>query len=158
MAEVASTKERGGRWLLVQFPLVALAAILARVGPRLPAPLAPVARPLGLGLITAGTTFFVAGLASLGRNLTPFPRPKDESILVRTGPYRVARNPIYAGGILMSLGNALWRGRPLGLLGTAALLLFLDAKASREERWLEQKFPEYAAYRGQTKKLIPGLY
>ena len=66
--------------------------------------------------------------------------------------------PVYAGGILMSLGNTLWHGRPLGLLGTAALLGFFDAKARREERWLAERFPEYSAYRRQTRKLIPGLY
>ena len=150
--------ERGGRWLLVQFPLVALAAVLGRLGPKLPATVAGVTRPLGLGLITIGATFFAAGLATLGRNLTPFPRPKDGATLVRTGPYRVVRNPVYLGGILMSLGNAVWHRRPLGLLGTAALLVFFDAKASREERWLDQRFPEYPAYRRQTKKLVPGLY
>ena len=150
--------ERGGKWLLVQFPLVALAAILARTGPRLPAPAGTVARPLGLGFIALGATFFVAGLASLGRSLTPFPRPKDDATLVRSGPYRVVRNPVYAGGILMSLGNTLWHRRPLGLLGTAALLVFFDAKASSEERWLEQRFREYPAYRRRTKKLIPGVY
>ena len=150
--------DRGGAWLLVQFPLVALAAALGHVGPRLPGSLAGVAGPLGLGLMTVGATFFCAGLGTLGRNLTPFPRPRDGATLVRTGPYRVVRNPVYAGGILMSLGNTLWWGRPLGFLGTAALLVFFDAKASREERWLERKFAEYPAYRSRTKKLIPGLY
>lgn len=150
--------ERGGMWLLVQFPLVAVAAILARVGPRLPAPLGTIVRPLGFGLIATGASFFVAGLATLGRNLTPFPRPKLGATLVRTGPYRVVRNPVYTGGILMSLGHTLWHRRPLGLLGTVALFLFFDAKARREERWLEQAFPQYPAYRRQTKKLIPGLY
>ena len=150
--------DRGGAWLLVQFPLVAVAAILGRVGPRLPGLLGKVVRPAGFGLITVGATFFCAGLATLGRNLTPFPRPRDGATLVRTGPYRVVRNPVYAGGILMSVGNTLWWGRPLGFLGTAALLVFFDAKASREERWLEQRFPEYPTYRRQTRKLIPGLY
>ena len=155
---MAGWTDRGGTWLLVQFPLVALAAILGRVGPRLPTPLGRVARPFGYGLIVVGATFFVAGLATLGRNLTPFPRPKDGSTLVRGGPYRLVRNPVYAGGILMSLGNTLWHRRPLGFLGTAALLAFFDAKASREERWLTQMFPEYPAYRRRTKKIIPGLY
>ncbi len=150
--------DRGGRWLLVQFPLVALAAILGRIGPKLPPPLAAPARALGDGLIAAGAAFFTAGLLTLGRNLTPFPRPKPGATLIRRGPYRLVRNPVYAGGILLSLGTWLWHRRPLGLVGTALLILFFDAKASREERWLEQTFPEYPAYRRATSKLIPGLY
>jgi protein-S-isoprenylcysteine O-methyltransferase Ste14 len=142
----------------VQFPLVALATILGRVGPRLPAPWRRLARPLGLGLIAGGMAVFWAALATLGRNLTPFPRPKEGARLVRTGPYTLVRNPVYAGGIVASLGNALFHGRPLGFIGTALLFAFFDAKARREESFLERQFPEYAAYRRSTSKLIPGVY
>jgi len=148
----------GGRWLLVQFPLVALAAILARVGPKLPESGARAARPLGLGAIATGMAFFVAGVASQGRSLTPLPRPRDGATLVRTGPYRVVRNPIYLGGVLASLGNTLWHGHPLGLVGTVLLAIFFDAKSTNEERWLTQKFPEYPAYRRGTSKLIPWVF
>ena len=36
--------------------------------------------------------------------------------------------------------------------------LVLDLKTRREEKWLARKFPEYAAYRQQVRKLIPFVY
>src|SRR3712207_7514732 len=80
-------------WLLVQFPLVALAAILGRVGPKLPGSFAGFTRPLSLGLLAAGAAFFVAGLLSLGRNLTPFPRPdrKKHTSELQSRQYLVCR-------------------------------------------------------------------
>jgi protein-S-isoprenylcysteine O-methyltransferase Ste14 len=38
------------------------------------------------------------------------------------------------------------------------LLGFLDLKSRREERWLEERFPEYLAYRAATRRMVPGLY
>jgi len=35
---------------------------------------------------------------------------------------------------------------------------FFDLKSRREERWLEERYPGYAAYRARTRRLIPGLY
>jgi protein-S-isoprenylcysteine O-methyltransferase Ste14 len=31
-------------------------------------------------------------------------------------------------------------------------------KARREERWLQEQYPEYSAYKSRTKKLIPWIY
>jgi protein-S-isoprenylcysteine O-methyltransferase Ste14 len=38
------------------------------------------------------------------------------------------------------------------------LAAFLDRKAAREERWLEEKFPDYPEYRRRVRKFIPFLY
>jgi protein-S-isoprenylcysteine O-methyltransferase Ste14 len=46
----------------------------------------------------------------------------------------------------------------LTLLYVAALFALLDIKSRHEERWLAQKFPEYAAYQRRVRKLIPFLY
>jgi protein-S-isoprenylcysteine O-methyltransferase Ste14 len=41
-----------------------------------------------------------------------------------------------------------------------ALVLFVvfDIKSRREERWLADKFPEYAAYQRRGRKLVPWMY
>ena len=45
-----------------------------------------------------------------------------------------------------------------GALLAITLLVFFDMKARREERWLEAAYPDYAQYRGRTRKLVPFLY
>jgi protein-S-isoprenylcysteine O-methyltransferase Ste14 len=95
---------------------------------------------LGLG-IWAGRT--------MGRSLSPFPRPPRDAELVGRGPYRYLRHPIYAGGVLffggLSLVFSVW-----GLALTAVLAAFWIAKARLEERHLVSRFPEYADYRRRT--------
>jgi len=150
--------QRGGVWVLVQFPLVALAVIGALIGPTLPGPVRGLARNLGPPIGLLGLLLFVGGGANLGRNLTPFPMPKHDASLVRTGVYALVRHPIYGGGVLMTLGWALVRGRWTGLLLALIVGAFFDAKATREERWLAKRFPEYPAYRRQVSKLVPLVY
>ena len=58
----------------------------------------------------------------------------------------------------MSIGWAL-QTQGILTLGYAILLAaFLDVKASREERWLCAKFPDYESYRRRVRKLIPFVY
>jgi protein-S-isoprenylcysteine O-methyltransferase Ste14 len=52
----------------------------------------------------------------------------------------------------------LLNGGWLGLLAAAGLAIFFDAKASVEERWLDQRFPQYRRYRRRVRKLIPFIY
>ena len=114
---------------------------------------------MGVFGLIGGAAVTLAGVASLGKSLTPLPRPKRSGKLVSTGPYRFVRHPIYSGVILAALGWAAFRGRWLALVPAAALAPFFDAKASREERWLLELFPDYRDYRARvSSRLIPGLY
>jgi len=149
---------RGGAWVVWQFPLVGLALVAARLGPRLPAVTVGPLRWLGTALIGGGGLLLLAGLAGLGRNLTPFPKPRPDGQLVQSGPYGLVRHPVYGGAIMAVVGWALLHGRWAGLVASAALAIFLDQKANREERWLVSQFPEYSGYRRRVNKLIPWLY
>lgn len=133
--------------------------VLPRAGPALDAsPYALVLSVAGGGLIAAGSLLALAGVFDLGRNLTPLPRPKDNATLVQTGAYRIVRHPIYSGLIMMVWGWALW-AQDWFLMGYAvALFIFFDFKSRREELWLREKFPEYAAYQTRVRKLIPFVY
>ncbi len=110
---------------------------------------------MAIGL--AGAALLAWGGLSLGRNLTPLPRPPEGGTLIQGGAYRRVRHPIYSGACLAALGWALYHGRWAGLLGAAAQLLFFNAKANREEVWLTERFPEYPSYQREVAKLIPGL-
>lgn len=149
---------RGGGWVAIQLPVVGLALLAARVGPSLPVVIRGLTRAIGAPTLGLGGLLFMLGVAQLGRNLTPFPMPKPDTILIRDGPYGYVRHPIYSGIALGVLGWALVNGRWAGLLAALGVGVFFDAKASREERWLTARFPEYVAYRHQVRKLVPFFY
>ena len=99
----------------------------------------------------------VAGL-NLGRNLTPLPKPKTDAQLVTSGVFAWMRHPIYSALMLLSFGTALERGDLLTLILSVGLTVLLEFKSRREEAWLLEQFPGYAAYRERVKKFWPGLY
>jgi protein-S-isoprenylcysteine O-methyltransferase Ste14 len=153
--------KRGEWYLVFQAGLFILVVVGPRTCPGLPAWSADWLRfgTVGGGLLFLGGGLLAgAGALSLGRNLTPLPRPREGADLVVTGAYRFVRHPIYSGLAAMALG---WGGWVHGWLtmGYALLLfLFFDLKSRREERWLKEKYPEYAAYQQRVRKLIPFVY
>jgi protein-S-isoprenylcysteine O-methyltransferase Ste14 len=50
----------------------------------------------GAALTALGILLAIAGLASLGSALTPFPRPLAKARLRRSGVYAWVRHPVYA--------------------------------------------------------------
>lgn len=122
------------------------------------APYAWIGTTGGGALFFAGVFLAAAGSIRLGRNLTPLPVPKKHATLVVTGVYRLVRHPIYSGIVLMAFGWGMWLDSWLTVAYALLLFLFFDIKSRHEERLLAEKFPEYAVYRKNVKKLIPYLY
>ena len=148
--------QRGGLWVFGQNALLGIVlaggVLWPNQWPRSPLTLG------GWFLILLAATCGTAGLVSLGRNLTPFPKPSASARLVQTGIYRLMRHPLYTAVFCGSLGWALvWRSWP-GLVAALAVGPLLDAKARREERWLRQQFPEYSTYEQQVRRFLPGIY
>jgi protein-S-isoprenylcysteine O-methyltransferase Ste14 len=112
----------------------------------------------GLALTAVGALLVLAGIAALGRWLTPFPQPLPESQLRTGGAYTLMRHPLYTGILLMACGWSLYNNSLAGLAFDAVLFIFFDRKAAREERWLTEKFPHYAAYCRHAKRFIPWIY
>jgi len=151
-----SFKERGGFWVIGQSVLM-LAVIGLGIAWR--EQWTGGASAFAGGLLAAfGAWLGIAGVRLLGKNRTPFPKPQAGSTLVQTGVYRLVRHPLYASVILLATAwSLLWRSGP-ALTATAFIILFLDAKARREERWLRATFDEYAAYAKRVRRLIPWVY
>lgn len=102
--------------------------------------------------------FLLKGLIDLGQNLTPLPYPRSSGSLVRSGIYGLVRHPLYSGLIFAALSWSIFQLSASHWLATLVLFGFFNAKASREECWLAEKYPDYGEYRQQVKKLIPWLY
>jgi protein-S-isoprenylcysteine O-methyltransferase Ste14 len=151
-----------GEWLVAtQLVLIAVVFLGPRTLPGLPlwpAPLARISICTGAALASAGGCLLLAGLLRLGSNLTPLPYPKPHATLVQTGPYRLVRHPMYAGGIALAYGWALVVRGGLTLVYATVLLIFLELKSAREERWLAAKFPDYRDYQRRVRKLIPFIH
>ncbi|HLP16017.1 MAG TPA: isoprenylcysteine carboxylmethyltransferase family protein [Bacteroidota bacterium] len=161
-SDVAWWKGQQGEWYVVV--QVALFMLIIFGPPTLPGfsewppAMAPFASYLGMVLIVGGIMFIGAGLWELRSQLTPLPYPKEGSVLITCRAYAIVRHPIYTGGIFMAFGWALFIHGWLTLGYAVLLLVFLDIKSRREEVWLLQKFPAYAAYRKRVRRLIPFLY
>ena len=78
--------------------------------------------------------------------------------LVRCGPYRYVRHPIYSGVLLMILGTALASG-PAWLVAAAGAAAYFVMSLRVEEADMASLFPDdYPQYAAHTKRLIPFVY
>jgi protein-S-isoprenylcysteine O-methyltransferase Ste14 len=146
---------RGGWWVAAQLPMLSLAAALPPwAAGTWPMPV----RVSGWALFALGLLVSAAAALSLGRSLTPFPRPRADGQFCGRGLYRRVRHPIYTGVLVASLGWALAWQSLAGLLFLPLLFVFFDLKARREERWLAERYPEYRGYCRNVRRFFPGVY
>jgi protein-S-isoprenylcysteine O-methyltransferase Ste14 len=84
---------------------------------------------------------------------------KRDHQLIRSGPYRLVRHPIYAGLLLGMLGTAIYVGEIRGLFAVALATWAWKMKSLREEAFLESEFgAEYSRYRREVKALVPFIW
>jgi protein-S-isoprenylcysteine O-methyltransferase Ste14 len=87
---------------------------------------------------------------------TPVPARKPTTAIVRTGPYRFSRNPIYLAFSMLQLGIAIWVNS-WWLVATlaGAIVLIHYVVIPREERYLEARFgDEYRDYRTSVRRWL----
>ncbi|MBI1395064.1 MAG: hypothetical protein GC151_03710 [Betaproteobacteria bacterium] len=101
---------------------------------------------------------FAVMIRAQGRMFRISPIPEGHRTLVRSGPYRWIRHPMYASIFLVVTPPvAEWRTGP-GVLLLVSLALVIVSKLQFEERLLLDRFPGYADYRRATARIIPFLY
>jgi protein-S-isoprenylcysteine O-methyltransferase Ste14 len=158
LAEVPSLGERGGGWVVLQFALLIAVVGACVAGPRWPDSVAGALALVGAALALVGAALGVVTARAIGSGLTPYPRPSSGVRLVEHGPYGVVRHPFYSAAIAF-LGGLSLAFSPVALGLTAALGVVWALKASVEERFLGELFPEYDAYRERTRyRLVPFVY
>ena len=91
-------------------------------------------------------------------NVNVLPDPRQEAVLVQSGPYRWIRHPMYAALLLGTLALVLDSSSVLRWSLWIVLLIDLVIKLHYEERMLLDHFRGYGAYMAASKRLIPYLY
>lgn len=115
--------------------------------------------PIGAILVAAGLLFSCWARYVLGRNWSGIVTVKEDHELIRTGPYRFVRHPIYTGLLLAFVGSAVARDQWRGILAVVIVYLALWRKYRLEERWMEQTFGDaYRRFREETPALIPNPF
>jgi protein-S-isoprenylcysteine O-methyltransferase Ste14 len=146
-------------------PLIVAAALLWL--PTLPGgflcgrllPRTPTTYLVGVALVAIGLGFSVWARVHLGRNWSGIVTLKEGHELIRSGPYALARHPIYTGLLLAFAGSALARDEWRGVLAVAIVFVALWRKLRLEERWMVETFGDaYQRYRADVKALIPFVF
>ena len=111
---------------------------------------------LGLALQLGSFWLAISARRALGRNWSGAITEKEDHELIRSGPYRFVRHPIYSAMLGMVAGTALVSGDAHALLGAVIMTGAYIRKIPLEEQNLAQVFgPRYEEYRRTTRGLIP---
>jgi protein-S-isoprenylcysteine O-methyltransferase Ste14 len=112
--------------------------------------------PVGILLVLVAIVLFVSAVRTFGRAGTPVPGNQATTVIVRSGPYRFSRNPIYLAFTLLQLGLAAWvNSVSMLLMLVPAVALMALVVIPREERYLESRFPsDYLPFKRDVRRWL----
>ncbi len=105
-------------------------------------------------IIIIGIVLSIYALGSLGKSFSIIPQARR---LIKTGPYRVVRHPLYVGELIGVFGLALEGLTTLKIAIFLLLVVLQVYRALQEEKLLADVFPEYKEYSSKTARFIPGI-
>ena len=106
---------------------------------------------VGFLIIIIAFIILLVAIKDLGRNLSPFPRPINNSNLVTKGIYRFTRHPMYYSLIFISFGVFITKLSIYYLFLSTSLILIIKFKIILEEQYLSNKFKNYLLYKDEVK-------
>ncbi len=106
---------------------------------------------VGFLIIIIAFIILLVAIKDLGRNLSPFPRPINNSNLVTKGIYRFTRHPMYYSLISISFGVFITKLSIYYLFLSTSLGLIIKFKIDLEEQYLNNKFKNYLLYKNEVK-------
>ena len=114
---------------------------------------------IGAGVVALGLAFSVWARVHLGRNWSGTVTVKQDHELVRDGPYRYVRHPIYTGLLIAFIGCAIARDEWRVVLGIAIIYAGFWRKLKLEERWMTEQFGDaYRRYIAEVPALVPNPF
>ena len=140
-------------------PLLLLIHIAAAflLGRFIPLPLGlPALRPIGLALGILGFLLGASAAWEFNKAHTTLDPHRYVTSLVTSGVYRLSRNPIYLGFVLMVIGIPLYFGNYWGIILVPILMvLFNRLVVEHEEVYLEKKFRDaYTSYKSRVSRWL----
>jgi protein-S-isoprenylcysteine O-methyltransferase Ste14 len=113
----------------------------------------------GLAVEIAGILFAFWARRHLGRNWSGEVRIATGHQLIRSGPYKTIRHPIYTGVLAMYAGVMLVSGQIHALLAFLIITVTYWRKLRLEEKILSENFgPDWDSWRRATWALVPPLF
>jgi len=106
---------------------------------------------VGFLIIIFAFIILLIAIKDLGGNLSPLPRPINNSNLVTKGIYRFTRHPMYYSLIFISFGIFITKLSIYYLFLSISLGLIIKFKISLEEKYLNEKFSNYSLYKNKVK-------
>jgi protein-S-isoprenylcysteine O-methyltransferase Ste14 len=117
--------------------------------------LSPIAAAVSTLLTLAGNALAILVLTQLRGSFSIMAEARR---LVTSGVYRFVRHPLYLAEEIALIGVVMQYLSAWTLLLLAAQIAFQLRRMHNEETVLGENFPEYAAYKTNTARLIPGIY
>jgi len=118
----------------------------------------PALRVYAMGVLVLGIACALAGVFEFRRARTTVDplHPEKASAVVDTGIYRITRNPMYLGMLLVLVAWAIWLANPVTLVGPVLFVPYMNRFQVRpEERALLRIFGEpYRAYLGRVRRWL----
>lgn len=122
-------------------------------------PVTPAVAISGFAALAAGLAFAVWARLTLGGNWSGTVTVKEGHTLVRRGPYRIVRHPIYTGILLGLAGSALTRGFLHSFIAIPVCAFGFWLKLCTEEQFMFDQFgEEYLRYRREVRALVPYVF
>lgn len=117
---------------------------------------ATLAMPLGVASLAFALVLVVLGFRELRRHETTIRPDEPSSAIVKTGPYRFTRNPLYVSLSALHLGIALWTNILwVVLMLIPAWVVMTTQVIAREEAYLERAFgKDYLSYKASVRRWI----
>jgi protein-S-isoprenylcysteine O-methyltransferase Ste14 len=111
---------------------------------------------IGTALTAAGIAIACWARYHLGENWSGTVTLKENHELIRTGPYRNIRHPIYTGILLALLGTAIAVGEVRALIAVVIAYASFYTKARREESFLAREFgANFTEHQRHTGMFLP---